>query len=143
MALQFARSRAVYLSNQRCLSVTEERFDPIVGIHKRLGKHRKRRFAHEDQKNDPMLNDRCQFIRFVPDSLIMGQRDPSPESNRFQPHWVWAIRWEVISVTLYRKTRFLQDSRKGESEIAIGEERETHAARSKTIASSTASGLIS
>lgn len=143
ISLLFARGWAIDLGDHRWLALAQELLDTIGGRYKRGGELRKTRFAYDDQKNHSMFDDGGELVRFVTDVSIVSERNPSSPSDLFQPYRIGTVRWEMIAVPLHLQSRLLQDSRKYESEITVGEEGVAHAARSKTIASSTAPGVIS
>ena len=104
--------------------------DTVFRCCKGAGELRIRSMADYDQQGDSVLNDCCELVGFVSDAAIVGNGYPAALTYFLQPNWVGAIMREAICVPFNMQTGGGQNFRKAFSEIAVGEENATHAARS-------------
>lgn len=73
----------------------------------------------------------------------MRESHPAFPSDEGEPLFVRSVGSKVIAVAFDCESGVLEDLRKLQSEVAIGEVDDAHAARSKSTASSTVSTLTS
>jgi len=83
-----------------------------------------------DEQGDAMFHHRIQFIRFVPNSAVVGDSHPAPLTNLFQPNFVGTVVLKMVGMSFDVETSSAQNFRKALSEVAIGEKDAAHAARS-------------
>lgn len=76
------------------------------------------------------------LVRLVANPSIMRDCYPAARADYLQPFFIPVIRREVISVTLDGQSGSCEDGGKSSTQIAIGEENASQAARSYTIACS-------
>ncbi len=77
-----------------------------------------------------MANDSGEFIGLVADSTVMGYRNPAALTDRLEPFFIRAIRREVVAMSFDLQTCGGEDLRKLRTQVAVGEEYKTQAARS-------------
>ena len=108
----------------------EETFDHGQAGHEGTGEVGKRRLADDHQQSNTVLNDGAEFIRFVTDAAIVGERDPAALSDFLQPCLVGPIVGNMIGVPFDLESAGFQNLRESFAEIAIGEIDKAQAARS-------------
>ncbi len=90
-----------------------------------------------------MLHDRFALVEFVPDALIVGDRDALVGAAVFQPLFVRTARRKQIAMPFDFQPCYDKNGRELLPEIAVGEINAAQAARSYRTASSISSGLRS
>jgi hypothetical protein len=87
------------------------------------------RLADNNEKSNPVADDRFQFIGLVAYAGIMGDGDPISCTDNVQPLFIAACRLEMIAMPLDVQPRRLEDIRKPIPQITI-REKDGQAARS-------------
>ena len=126
----FSRGWSINLRNKWRLSPAKKAFDHRAAVDEAARKFWKRCLADDHQQGNAVLNDGAEFIRFVTDAAIVGERDPAAFPDRLKPRLVRRIRREVIRVPLDCQTAGFENLRESFAEIAIGEIDKAQAARS-------------
>ena len=94
------------------------------------------RISHDDQEAYSKLHDCFLLIGCVSNAFVVSEGYPSPPGDFLEPLNVRGVVKKVISMSLNGQSGLFQNVREDVSEIAIGEENDAQAARSKITASS-------
>ena len=89
-----------------------------------------------------MGDDSGEFIRRVTDPAVVCEGYPTVPACHLQPLFICGVRTKVIAVAFDTESGLREYLGEAQPEVAIGEVDHTQAARSKTIASATASVVI-
>jgi hypothetical protein len=86
--------------------------------------------THYNQQGHAVESDCVQFVRLVPNPLVMSDGDPTALPHHAEPVLIGRIGREMVLMFLNLQSRLLEDRRKLLAEVAVREVDDTQAARS-------------
>lgn len=102
----------------------------VLCCDKGLCEFRIRQLPDDHEQGHVVFDHRGEFIGFITDTPIVGDRDPTALADYFKPILVRAVGFEVICVPLHAEAGGGQDCWKTFPEIAVRKENAIQAARS-------------
>ena len=112
---------AVYLGNVGWAVIGDEPLDPLVRRDERSCKVSKWCAAHDDNEGNLMGQYGLEFVRLVPDPLVVSDGDPTTFTNESQPLLVRRVGSKMLIVSLNLEARFLKNGGELPGEVAVRE----------------------